>query len=126
MEWIHKFHWDIWKVVSTVGLSAFAARVIVQWYVTEKRREVVVPMTYWWLSLLGATCLLSYSLTRTPLDWVFVASNGFNWIPFIRNILIHRRHQKKRQGCVKCSRVNPPVARYCMECGELLKAGTDA
>lgn len=115
--------WHIWKVIGWCGNTAFFSRFIVQWYATEKRKEVVVPPIFWWLSLVGSWLLLSYALFYQK-DSVFIFANAFNWIPYLRNLVIHRRHLKAHMTCGACQHVNPPAARYCMHCGTLLPVET--
>ena len=73
-------------------------------------------MVFWWLSIVGSLLLLSYALFYRR-DSVFIFANAFNWIPYIRNLVIHRRHVKAHVECRICQKVNPPGARFCMECG---------
>ncbi|HAB19207.1 MAG TPA: lipid-A-disaccharide synthase N-terminal domain-containing protein [Verrucomicrobiota bacterium] len=111
--------WHGWKIIGWLGNVAFTARFLVQWRATEKRKEVVVPPVFWWLSLAGSWLLLSYALFYRQ-DSVFIFANLFNWIPYARNLIIHRRHLKAHMQCPACSKVNPPQAKHCMECGQRL------
>ena len=54
--------WNAWKVVGLVGNAIFFSRFIVQWYATEKRKQVVVPQGFWWLSLIGTVVMLTYAV----------------------------------------------------------------
>ena len=45
--------WSVWKVIGWIGNAVFFSRFFVQWYATEKKKQVVVPQAFWWLSLLG-------------------------------------------------------------------------
>ena len=45
----------------------FAARVMVQWYLSEKHRRVESPMLFWLLSLIGSLILLYYGWLRRDL-----------------------------------------------------------
>ncbi|MBN9692709.1 MAG: lipid-A-disaccharide synthase N-terminal domain-containing protein [Verrucomicrobia bacterium] len=129
MEWLHQWlwhggnflgiEWHVWKVIGWLGNVAFTSRFIVQWYATEKRKEVVVPLAFWWLSLAGSWLLLSYALFYQR-DSVFIFANLFNWIPYLRNLIIQRRHQKAHMECSSCRKLNPPQAKHCMECGRRL------
>lgn len=108
--------WHMWKVIGWTGNVAFTSRFIVQWYATEKRGEVVVPTAFWWLSLAGSWLLLSYAIFSAK-NSVFIFANAFSWIPYLRNLMIQRRHQKAHRECRTCQKLNPPQARFCMACG---------
>ena len=46
--------WSVWKVIGWLGNAVFFSRFLVQWYATEKKKQVVVPQAFWWLSLVGS------------------------------------------------------------------------
>ena len=107
--------WHAWKVVGWVGNVVFFSRFLVQWHATERQRRVVVPQAFWWLSLVGSLILLSYAIQRR--DSVFIAGQAFSWIPYLRNLWIHRRTKASRRPCPACTRVNPQEYRHCPDCG---------
>jgi lipid-A-disaccharide synthase-like uncharacterized protein len=107
--------WSVWKVVGWIGNLVFSSRFIMQWYATEKRKQVVVPQGFWWLSLLGALTLLCYSIHQR--DSVFIFAYAFSWIPYMRNLVIHRRSKAAQSVCIGCGEKNPPQANYCPHCG---------
>ncbi len=115
-------HWSIWKAVGWLGNAAFFSRFFVQWYATEKRKMVVVPVGFWWLSLVGSLLLLSYALFYQR-DSVFIFAYAFTWIPYIRNLIIHRRHLEAHLDCPKCAHACPPQSKFCLECGMPLASG---
>lgn len=108
--------WTVWKIVGWLGNATFISRFFVQWYVTEKRKQVVVPQAFWWLSLTGSLVLLCYGLFYLH-DSVVIFAYCFNWIPYIRNIIIHRRHKAAHTDCIQCEQKIPPQANYCPNCG---------
>src|SRR5213593_999488 len=116
--------WSVWKVVGWLGNLVFFSRFFVQWYATEKLRRVVVPTAFWWLSLTGSVLLLIYSLHQR--DSVFIFSYAFTWIPYIRNLIIHRRHVAAHLTCSQCAKICPPLSNYCFSCGARIDAGLTA
>ncbi len=112
--------WHFWKVIGWTGNVVFFSRFIVQWIATEKRKRVVVPSAFWWLSLVGTLLLLSYALFYQH-DSVFIAAYAFNWIPYIRNLIIHRRHKKAHMECPACEVMCPPQSNFCFACGARLE-----
>ncbi len=106
----------LWQAVGWTGNACFFSRFLVQWYATEKKQQVVVPVAFWWLSLAGSLCILSYAIMHKP-DAVFICANAFNWIPYLRNLVIHRRQHRSLLECVECGQPNGPRANYCSECG---------
>lgn len=107
--------WHFWKFVGWAGNIIFFSRFFVQWYATEKQKQVVVPNSFWWLSLLGSLCLLAYGLWRR--DSVFIFAYAFTWIPYIRNLVISRRVARVSPTCGACGTDAPPRANFCPQCG---------
>lgn len=116
--------WSVWKVVGWAGNLTFFSRFIVQWYATEKSKQVVVPQAFWWLSLAGTLLLFSYALFYQS-DSVFIFAYAFNWIPYVRNLIIHKRHAAAKQRCANCGSVSPGNAKYCSECGRQFATGSN-
>ena len=115
--------WHFWKIIGWMGNAVFTARFLVQWQATEKKNKVVVPPAFWWLSLVGSWLLLAYALFSAK-NSVFIFANAFNWIPYIRNLIIHRRHKLAHLDCPGCKEICPPNSNYCFACGTRLAAET--
>src|SRR6266702_2627707 len=110
--------WSVWKVVGWLGNAVFFSFFFVQWSATEKLKRVVVPTAFWWLSLTGSLLLLIYSIYKR--DSVFIFAYVFTWIPYIRNLVIHRRHVAEHLDCGACGTVCPPQSNFCLSCGAAL------
>jgi lipid-A-disaccharide synthase-like uncharacterized protein len=112
--------WHPWKFVGWAGNAIFFSRFIVQWWATEKHKQVVVPNSFWWLSLTGSLLLLAYGVSRR--DSVFIFAYAFTWIPYIRNLVISYRNKRATPHCGSCHRAHPPAAKFCPHCGVKLGA----
>jgi lipid-A-disaccharide synthase-like uncharacterized protein len=112
--------WHPWKIVGWTGNVVFFSRFFVQWWASERHKQVIVPNAFWWLSLLGSLCLLAYGLWRR--DSVFIFAYAFTWIPYVRNLIISHRVRRNRQSCPGCGLRSAPQARFCSHCGLKLEA----
>jgi lipid-A-disaccharide synthase-like uncharacterized protein len=78
-----------WEIVLLVGQMIFFSRFLVQWIATERRKQVVVPEAFWWLSLFGAVIsLVALVMKHEP---VLMAAQVFGLVVYSRNLVLHRR-----------------------------------
>jgi len=110
--------WSVWKIVGWAGNAVFFSRFFVQWYATEKKKQVVVPVLFWWLSLTGSLLLLIYSVHLG--DIIIIFAYAFPWIPYIRNLIIHHRHKEAHVDCASCGNSCAPQFSFCPACGARL------
>lgn len=80
---------DWWLLLGFGGQAVFMARFGIQWLASERDRRSVIPVSFWYLSILGALVLLVYALHRR--DAVFVAGQGFGVAIYLRNLQLIRR-----------------------------------
>ena len=88
-----------WMAIGFLGQAIFTARFLVQWVVSEKKRDSVVPVAFWWLSLFGGMTLLSYAISRR--DPVIIVGQGMGLFVYIRNLMLvgkARRRAARREG----------------------------
>jgi len=62
----------------------FFSRFLLQWIVSEKKKESVIPVGFWWLSLAGGIMLFSYAVHRR--GPVFIAGQGTGVFIYLRNL----------------------------------------
>lgn len=70
----------------SVGQIIFTFRFIYQWIYSERMKESVLPMGFWFLSLTGSLMILSYAIIRK--DPVLFFGQIFGFVVYIRNIII--------------------------------------
>jgi lipid-A-disaccharide synthase-like uncharacterized protein len=79
----------IWLVFGFIAQTMFFLRFFVQWLASEKRKQSVIPTSFWWLSLSGGIMLLVYSIYRK--DPVFIVGQATGVFIYVRNLwFIHR------------------------------------
>lgn len=82
--------WTPWLIVGFIGQFIFGLRFVVQWIATERARKSVIPVAFWYLSLVGTVITLVYAIYRR--DPVFIASFSLNMVIYVRNLyFIHRK-----------------------------------
>src|SRR4051812_50110509 len=90
----------LWLIIGFAGQALFTARFLVQWVVSERERDSVVPVAFWWLSLLGGLPLLSYASYRQ--DPVIIVGQAMGLIVYARNLMLggkaKRRAAPRRAG----------------------------
>lgn len=83
-----------WIVIGFAGQLLFTSRFLVQWLASERRRESVVPVAFWWLSLAGGLTLLTYALYRQ--DPVFILGQGMGLFIYLRNLMLLARSAREK------------------------------
>jgi lipid-A-disaccharide synthase-like uncharacterized protein len=89
--------WTFWLVVGCLGQALFTARFVVQWLVSERKRDSVVPVAFWWLSLMGGTALLSYATWRR--DPVIVVGQAMGLVVYVRNLTLVAQAKRQTTRC---------------------------
>lgn len=78
-----------WVIVGFVGQILFTGRMLVQWIESERQKRSVVPVSFWWFSLLGTSMLLAYAVARR--DPVYIVGQSFGFVVYGRNLVLLRR-----------------------------------
>jgi len=84
------WHWDLLAVFGFIAQALFAARFIIQWIASERRRASHVPVQFWWLSLVGGILMTIYGLLRR--DPVIILGQAPALIVYARNLMLIYRH----------------------------------
>ena len=51
-----------WTILGLFANATFSSRFFVQWYVSEKQKKSVIPVSFWWLSMGGSLLLTVYAI----------------------------------------------------------------
>jgi lipid-A-disaccharide synthase-like uncharacterized protein len=79
-----------WLYLGLVGQGLFSLRFLVQWVASERKGETVIPVHFWYLSLVGSLILLAYAVFQR--DPVFILGQSTGLIVYLRNLmLIYRK-----------------------------------
>jgi lipid-A-disaccharide synthase-like uncharacterized protein len=77
-----------WTVLGFAGQLMFSSRFLVQWWASERRHRVVMPVAFWWFSLAGGAALLVYAWHRR--DPVFAIGQAAGLFIYARNLMLSR------------------------------------
>ena len=84
---------DLWGLFGVIFQLAFMARFVVQWIASERSGKSVIPISFWYLSLIGSTGVLIYGIGRG--EPVIILGQVFGTIVYVRNLmLIYRGHRE--------------------------------
>ena len=83
-------------MVGFAGQLVFTGRFALQWLYSEYKKRSVIPVGFWYLSLVGSALLLAYAIYRQ--DPVFILGQSFGFVVYLRNLQLIARNKDKEQG----------------------------
>lgn len=78
-----------------LGQLCFSARFIIQWIFSEKKKKSVIPVSFWYFSLVGGIILLIYAILKK--EPVFILGQAPGVFIYSRNIYLIRKRKKKME-----------------------------
>jgi lipid-A-disaccharide synthase-like uncharacterized protein len=88
---------SLWIALGFLGQAAFSGRFLVQWVATERAGRSVVPLAFWYLSIVGSALLLGYAIHKR--DPVFIVGQSAGFVIYFRNLLLlHRSGEMPHAG----------------------------
>ena len=82
-------HLDYWTLFGFFAQFIFLMRFAVQWFHSERHKRSIIPMSFWYLSIVGAILILIYAIRRG--DPVFIVGQFFALIIYVRNIILRKK-----------------------------------
>ncbi|TLY35450.1 MAG: lipid A biosynthesis protein [Nitrospirae bacterium] len=96
----------LWLAIGFLGQGLFFGRWLVQWFQSEREKESTIPLSFWYLSLIGGLITLAYAVYRQ--DPVFIAGQSIGTLVYLRNLmLIHRNRSTSNLRTPTESAVRP-------------------
>ena len=85
--------WSIAFLIGIIGQLCFAGRFIIQWIYSEKKQRSVIPNSFWYISMVGSVCVLTYAILIH--DIIFTIGAIGSLIIYTRNIgLVKKKYMK--------------------------------
>jgi len=82
--------WLLWTGIT--GQVLFTLRFVYQWIYSEKKKDSVLPMGFWIISLTGSLIIFIYAIIRK--DPVLLAGHAIGLVIYSRNIIILKKYVK--------------------------------
>ncbi|HDS85253.1 MAG TPA: hypothetical protein ENN97_08690 [Phycisphaerales bacterium] len=89
----------LWVGFGLIAQTMFFMRFLVQWIASEKAKQSVVPVLFWWLSLSGGLMLLTYAIYRRDPVFIFGQSTGV--FIYLRNLWLIYGYKEPTAGAVR-------------------------
>ena len=84
-----------WLFVGLLGQIMFTARFLVQWLASERAGKSVIPIAFWYFSILGSLIVLAYGIHK--FEPVIIVGQIPGVVIYARNLwLIHRERRHAR------------------------------
>ncbi len=76
----------LWVTFGTLGQLVFFSRWIVQWFYSEKNKTSIIPVAFWWCSLIGGiiTIIYAHYISSFP----FMMAQAIGIIVYSRNLFL--------------------------------------
>ena len=81
-----------WVIFGLLGQICFSLRFIIQWIESERQKKSIIPISFWYFSLLGGLILFIYAIYRQ--DIVFTLGQGAGLVVYVRNLVLIARHKE--------------------------------
>jgi lipid-A-disaccharide synthase-like uncharacterized protein len=86
---------NAWLVLGLIGQTVFSGRFLLQWLYSEYKRRSVMPMAFWYASIIGALLLLCYAIYKK--DPVFIVGQAGGLLIYARNLQMRVRKKAEAE-----------------------------
>jgi lipid-A-disaccharide synthase-like uncharacterized protein len=85
-----------WILFGLTGQLMFSARFIIQWLASERAGRSVVPLAFWYFSILGGAIVLAYGIYKR--DAVIILGQLPGVLIYSRNIWLIQQDRARGTG----------------------------
>lgn len=82
----------IWLAVGMLGQLMFTLRFVVQWIHSERHQKSVIPVSFWYYSLIGGLTVLAYGIHK--IEPVIILGQLPGTIVYTRNLMLIYREKR--------------------------------
>lgn len=75
-----------WVLFGFLAQFIFFMRFVLQWITSEKNKKSTIPISFWYLSIVGTIMILVYAIYRQ--DLVFIIASFLNFFIYLRNLML--------------------------------------
>jgi lipid-A-disaccharide synthase-like uncharacterized protein len=93
-SWLHANR-ALWEAFGITFQAVFMARFLVQWIASERQKKSVIPISFWYLSLIGSTGLLIYAVGIGSV--AVMLGQMFGTVVYVRNLMLVQRGRRNEQ-----------------------------
>ena len=90
------FNEFLWVSFGTLGQLVFFSRWIIQWLKSEKSKTSIIPVSFWWCSLIGGVITLIYA--HHIQSFPFMLAQAIGIIVYSRNLLLISRRSSEKNS----------------------------
>lgn len=80
------FNETLWVIFGTLGQMVFFSRWLIQWYFSEKYQSSIIPIGFWWCSLIGGIITLFYAYHIESFPFMLAQIIGI--LVYSRNLIL--------------------------------------
>lgn len=92
MDWSRFIDDPYWEAVGLLGQVIFGSRFLYQWFVSERAKRSVFPVSFWWLSIAGSVLIMVYAIHKASIPFMIPTLTGMP--VYIRNLMLLRRARR--------------------------------
>ena len=84
-----------WETTAFVGEAVFGGRFILQWLISEYKKESYVPVAFWYMSIVGSIILLAYFMHKASL--ALIITFALQILIYVRNLVLIKKRKRTPQ-----------------------------